>query len=263
MKIIFYIPLVLLLCLYSCYEYPNQSDIQYEKDIKFCKDNERIDIGSLTDSNGLNLRSFQQVDDKGEYLNGKKTGLWVIQRKFDKSWLNYELNGYAIRQETRVYSNFKPFTGKAKSCKDSVEVELAWGNTMWVNKKAVVEYEMAFVDGWLDGECIGYEYQLDDDWKKLIIYSQRNSTFKNGFLHGPYSYGGHAIDGNYKNGLKDGVWKEFDEKGEYLNGKKTGLWVIQRNDEGRQYVDKINYENGNRVDRTTYLNGKEVEKNTY
>lgn len=261
-------------CIEAIYNYPNRDEIKYG-DIKLCKDTEGFDVFSLTDSEGIFIREYYRLwsktgwNDSSVIRQNKRWSGRTGNIDFHSNKGGYGFTGilgfHAQNQNVRLYRDSEPFTGRAKLCVDSFKVEAIRypsRRTYWMNKKKVILEEMDVVDGWLDGEFIQYEYNLSDDWKTVKSF-KKVKKFKNGARHElvieKNNDGAIWIKGNIENGLKQGFWKEGDDKGEYLNGDKIGVWVGKRNYEGKEYVDKIYYENGEKVDLKTYLNGKEVK----
>jgi hypothetical protein len=259
---------VFLLGLVSCKELPTQEEmrktVKYGSDVKFCNDTEGVDVLLLTDSDGLNIRKYYMLwkwnkDSINNFYRTESFDYYPNAGRFHSGPGTGILGCCDKGQNTRLYSESKPFTGRAKLCVDSIKVEALYypsRETYWIKKKAVVLEEMNVVDGWLDGEFIQYQYELDNDWKNVVLAHTKKTTFKKGYKHGSYLYnvkGTNIHRGNYKNGLKEGFWIE-SYKGEYLNGNRIGVWTQKRNYEGKEYVDKINYENGEKVESTTYLN---------
>ena len=72
---------------------------------------------------------------------------------------------------------------------------------------------------------------------------------------------GEGKEGRYRNGQKQGIWKEYTPfitaKGKYKHGKKHGLWTIKNED-----MKIINGKGGKErvVDKVYYKHGKEIEK---
>ena len=190
-----------MLCLVSCEWGPTQEEmnktVKYDSDVKFCTESEGVDVLSLTDSEGINIReyyrpmSFKEVDGETEEsidiikdtsLSGRTDG-FDLQANWRSGWPTTGILGYETNNQiVRLYSDSKPFTGKAKLCVDSVEVhyKLSWGSDIyWIKKKPLVWEEMDVVDGWIDGEFIWYEYSLLDD-KKTVSSSKEIKKFKKG-----------------------------------------------------------------------------------
>lgn len=270
-----------LLGIVSCRQQPTQEEmrktVKYHRNVKFCAESEGVDLLSLTDSEGINIREYYRplrnsgwTEDsieirKNNWILGRTEGFDFGANRRDiygtTGILGYKTNN----QIARLYSDSKPFTGKAKLCVDSVMVSaMSYPSIVdyWIKKKTVVWEEMDVFDGWIDGEFIQYSYFLADDWK-TVSSSKEVKKFKKGARHELFEEknndGSIFYKGSFENGLKEGFWIECDDEGEYLNGDKIGVWVRKPNYEGKKYVDSIYYENGEKVDLKTYLNGKEVK----
>lgn len=76
--------------------------------------------------------------------------------------------------------------------------------------------------------------------------------------------------GPYKNGLKDGTWRQWDEHGHlrstgsWKDGRKDGKWVTETTDDAGSMRTKGAYSDGLKQGAwTTYLNGKPYKRITY
>ena len=289
---------LLLLALYSCREFPTQEEmdkaVQFGSGAKFCQESEDMDILSLTDSKGKNIREYHKPDWEEKKFKYLKHAI----ARYDQN-LGGILSNDKNRQIVRLYRDSKPFTGKAKLCLDSFAIELMqkpYTQDYWIKKKAVVMEEVNVVDGWLNGEYIQYDYRIDDDWKTIVTFKQIKK-YKKGKRHGHIEENGYS--GNFVNGNKEGPWVERGSKGNYVNGKREGLWEIDgykgnyvngkkegpwvengglgglrkgnyingirtgvwtyknTNDDG-QVIDSITYDEGKVVTEKRYKNGKYV-----
>ena len=120
----------------------------------------------------------------------------------------------------------------------------------YVNDKQVVEYrgdlysgkvveeypnglgtysEGIYLNGFRSGKFIEGEY--DRHGKKQL---RKEVNYLNAVKHGvqiKYDNKGKVVTkGEFKNGLKEGLWLEGTARGEYKNGQKNGLWI----EEGRR-----------------------------
>ena len=133
------------------------------------------------------------------YKAGKRVGKWVQEIQ--------NLQNNTIRIETKNFKNDEP-TGKWES-------RIKDGDLVWQK-----------------------DYKSAKDYVEKEYYAngkiERVQTFKDNTLNGLYekyaSNGIKVTEGNYVDGNRSGVWKEFDNKKgsiksevDYLNGKKEGL----------------------------------------
>lgn len=246
-----------LLGLVSCRDFPTQEEmdkaVQFASGAKFCAESEGVDILSLTDSKGKNIREYHKPDWDEEYFKYLK---YAIAR-YDQS-LGGVLSRDKNKQIVRLYRDSKPFTGRAKLCLDSFAIELMRYPMLrdyWIKKKAVVMEEVDVVNGWLNGEYIQYDYRMDNDWKTLVTF-KKIKKYKKGIIDGLIEENG--MSGNYVNGKKEGLWTEDygRRKGEYLNGKRIGVWTDKYTNDYGQFIDSITYEEGKVVTEKSYKNGK-------
>lgn len=114
---------------------------------------------------------------------------------------------------------------------------------------------------------IEYTYYLDDNNK--MVY---HGTFTKWYMSGPI-----MIQGTYRDGKKDGVWKECfpngvtKSEGTYVDGIKEGTWVYyydigNKHFEGTYHqgqkhgvwIEYINTKEGKKFSEVTYENGNKV-----
>ena len=120
-------------------EFPTQEEmdkaVQFGSGAKFCQESEDMDILSLTDSKGKNIREYHKPDweeEKFKYLN------------MQSLVMDQNLGGILSTIKTDKLSGqqgLEPFTGKAKPCLDSFAIELTQKTTYqdyWIKKKLLL-----------------------------------------------------------------------------------------------------------------------------
>lgn len=91
------------------------------------------------------------------------------------------------------------------------------------------------------------------------IYQVNNDKVKNGTYKEYWITGPIAKDGFYKNGMQDGTWKFYDEKGrlesivQFSNDKYNGTYKVWCNLDGIKYL----------CNSSVYVNGDELEENLF
>jgi hypothetical protein len=88
-----------------------------------------------------------------------------------------------------------------------------------------------------------FSYGVDGKPNSAFIGpDSENYTFKHF-----YSNGLKSESGRFKNGVKHGVWKTWDETGKltsvahYKNGEKTGKWLIKNQDDNTTFEISFNH----------------------
>ena len=204
------------------------------------------------DSDGILKRKYHIFRETGEYTgeykeyykngNIKKEGIYnneIMHSKFtekDRRWKEYDFQGKVIKIEDYSYGkldsvieyNYK--TGIAKVQKGNNFREYKSPKYYYIKKTK--------------------EYQTiptDDNSYIFKIYNEVNGKKEGYYAEFYENIGKKMTDGNYKNGLKDGEWKEYDKTGTKI--LKTTFYI-----EGRDINDVEKTQNYESVE--FYPNGR-------
>lgn len=204
------------------------------------------------DSDGILKRKYHIFRETGEYTgeykeyykngNIKKEGIYnneIMHSKFtekDRRWKEYDSQGKVIKIEDYSYGkldsvieyNYK--TGIAKVQKGNNFREYKSPKYYYIKKTK--------------------EYQTiptDDNSYIFKIYNEVNGKKEGYYAEFYENVGKKMTDGNYKNGLKDGEWKEYDKTGTKI--LKTTFYI-----EGRDINDVEKTQNYESVE--FYPNGR-------
>jgi len=106
------------------------------------------------------------------------------------------------------------------------------GHWRYYDKTGKIWHEGSYKDGEKDG--LWREYDTDgaivkrERWSDGVLENSQGEML-NGVKVGNWRYyddfGYLQSWGSYKDGKKDGPWREHDKKGSYKDGKKDGLWI--------------------------------------
>lgn len=196
------------------------------------------------DSDGILKRKYHIFRKTGEYIgeykeyhkNGvvKQEGIYrneIMHSEFtekDGRWKEYNSKGKVIKIENYSY-------GKLNS---TIEYNYKTGIAKVKNGNYVKEYKSPkyyYIKKTKEYQTI----PTDDNKDILKMYTEINGK-KDGYYAELYeNTGKRMIDGNYKNGLKDGEWKEYDKTGS--NILKTTFYIDGR--DINEIERTSNYEN--------------------
>lgn len=226
----------------------------YSKDVlhgpyKVFLDVKKFIIGGLITTDTTKLQKLIV----GQYKNGHKTGYW---KYYDITQTLYSEGSYINDKKSGEWKNY--YTKFATE--DNQEEPYS-------QKLYLVEN---YKNGELDGEVkrLSYlnreekpcppEVEKEDGCWELIYYKVKEvSNYRQGKLHGPYSFENNESTfsqiGNYTNGEKHGEWTittryivaddyvYLKENGSFIYGKKNGLWFEYMNN---KLWRSTNYVNG-------------------
>jgi len=167
-----------------------------------------------------------KIKEKGQYVNGKKDGIWEYGKK----------DGQKIR--TDVYANDEKIKETIYYNDNTVEVVRELKN----GKKNGWERKYNFGDGNLKSEVFYKDGEVSSETGSggPVKQTKQISSNLGAYVQTFYEING-KYEGEYAEQWQEGA-KGMKAKGQYKDGKKTGLWVYE-NEYGKK-VKEENYLNG-------------------
>jgi len=254
---------------------------------------------STIDPNGYNIFYYEngQVSAEGYFKNGKPTGLWKtyyetgqlksegkrVKDKPDSTWLFYREDGALIEKINYEDGNRSGFTfqyneeGLLKS-KVHYENDVKTGKGfLYYPELQTIQEERFFVEG--KPESTAYEYNKKEEIVSILTYekgflkdrmdiNRRDPKGKKVGLWITYYNDvepdegiekAKQLEGRYRNGLKNGYFREYDRNGELLSTLKYIDGKVVENAEELMAVEKKRtfHPNAQIEWEKNYLNGKE------
>lgn len=227
------------------------------------------------------------VSSEGTMVNGKPDGYWKtyypdgglksegnrLQFKLDSTWLFYRDDSTLERRIT-YREDIKQGKETRYNAKGKPEEE--WNNSNGIKTgKSVYYYDtgelwkvIAFVNNKEEGK--GIEYDKDGRiishyvFKNGFIYSHEqinrynNVNKRTGIWRELYANGEVRMEGNYTNGLKNGVFKNYDKQGKLLSIEQYVDDILVEGDEATGIPDirEEFYSDGQVKTSGSYKNGK-------
>ncbi len=192
------------------------------------------------------------ISSYGSFIENKRNGKWIF---FDK---NRKISALINYKKGEPSGNYATFHNKGHKLSeglvnglDEIGDLIKEGNWVYRNGEGRKDREINYVKGFQEGKS---KYYSPDGQGLSEVYFKKNKLW-DGELTTWYPGGTKKESGQYKNGMKEGVWAFFYENGQnyylvnYHKNKKDGLYT-QWDSFGR-LVKEDEYENGKRV--TEYI----------
>ncbi len=196
----------------------------------------------------------------------------IVKSRVNQEYINGKIvsetayYGFHKGQTSFEYSLYLPKSGKATLTELFIHGEdntrCFWQTKDWKKngKQMKNNIKTTYVDDILDGPCIEY-YGASCNRKAEYSYKQGkiDGAYTEFFASTDYfaSYGAKKIEGFYKDGQKNGVWKYYSEDGNLIN---TELWKDGKNEtEKYAAIKKIATKHTDDKKATTKI-GKAIQK---
>lgn len=158
--------------------------------------------------------------EKGEYINGKRRGNFIFWENGQKSYEGEFKDGKKHGPSKIFYKNGDIGEGIFENGKKK-------GKWLYYYKTGEIHRNNFYQDDY----CEQKEYYLNGKIRRDEKYQEFNSIFKiNGYARAWHENGNYAGEENYKEGVKNGLFKYFNcdgsifKEGNFKDGIYDGIW---------------------------------------